>query len=294
MSRTADPRRTSCTTWSLLEPGDEVVMMAPNYMQTWGLARAFSGAVREWPLRERGGRWRPDVDELQSLLTPRTKLLIVCNPNNPTGAWLRRGDLDAICRRPGGTARGCSPTRSTEEPSCRGDETPSVWGRYERAVVTSGLSKAYGLPGLRIGWIAGPAAFVGGHVGSPRLHEHRARNGQRPSGRDRARARQARAHPGADARHPEREPPGALRLAVGAVRPVLVRSARGGRHRLRALPSASRLGRLDDQAARGEGRADRAGRPFRHGRVPPDRVRRPGPRAVRGAVSAGEHAVGRG
>ena len=41
-----------------------------------------------------------------------------------------------------------------------GRETPSMWGRYDRTIVTSGLSKAYGLPGLRIGWIVGPPTFV--------------------------------------------------------------------------------------------------------------------------------------
>jgi aspartate/methionine/tyrosine aminotransferase len=149
-----------CCTWSLLEPGDEVVMMAPNYMQTWGLARAFAGAVREWPLRERDGRWRPDLDELRSLLTPRTRLLLICNPNNPTGACFDQSILDAICReaeRHGTWVLSDEIYRGAE---LAGRETPSIWGRYERAIVTSGLSKAYGLPGLRIGWVVGPPSFV--------------------------------------------------------------------------------------------------------------------------------------
>jgi len=149
-----------CTTWSLLEPADEVVMMTPNYMQTWGLAHAFAGSVRSWPLRERDGRWRPDVDELRSLLTPKTKLLIICNPNNPTGACFDAATLDAICReaeRHGTWVLSDEIYRGAE---LSGGETPSVWGRYERALVTSGLSTAYGLPGLRIGWIVGPPAFV--------------------------------------------------------------------------------------------------------------------------------------
>jgi hypothetical protein len=149
-----------CTTWSLLEPGDDVVMMAPNYMQTWGLARAFAGTVRDWPLREVAGRWRPDIDELRTLLTPRTKLLLVCNPNNPTGACFDAPTLDAVCReaeRHGTWVLSDEIYRGAE---LSGDETPSVWGRYERAIVTSGLSKAYGLPGLRIGWVVGPRSFV--------------------------------------------------------------------------------------------------------------------------------------
>ncbi|HEY3383024.1 MAG TPA: aminotransferase class I/II-fold pyridoxal phosphate-dependent enzyme [Vicinamibacterales bacterium] len=149
-----------CSTWSLLEPGDEVVMMAPNYMQTWGLARAFAGTLREWPLREHDGKWRPDVDELATLLTPKTKLLLICNPNNPTGARFGAADLDAICRAASRHGTWVLSDEIYRGAELDGVETPSIWGRYERAFVTCGLSKAYGLPGLRIGWIVGPPAFV--------------------------------------------------------------------------------------------------------------------------------------
>src|SRR5207237_8891274 len=54
------------TTWNLVEPGDEVVLMVPNYMQTWGLARAFGGAIKEWPLTLEGSpRCRVDLDTLE-------------------------------------------------------------------------------------------------------------------------------------------------------------------------------------------------------------------------------------
>jgi hypothetical protein len=149
-----------CAMWSLLEPGEDVLMMAPNYMQTWGLARTFAGAVREWPLRERDGRWRPDVDELRSLLMPQTKLLVVCNPNNPTGACFDAATLEAICLEAARHGTWLLSDEIYRGAELAGDETPSVWGRYDRAIVTSGLSKAYGLPGLRIGWIAGPPWFV--------------------------------------------------------------------------------------------------------------------------------------
>jgi hypothetical protein len=149
-----------CCCWSLLEPGDEVVMMAPNYMQTWGLAQAFAGVAHRWPLREQSGRWVADVDELSTLLTPRTKLVLICNPNNPTGACLDGATLDAICRTAGRHGTWVLSDEIYRGAELSGPETPSIWGRYERAVVTSGLSKAYGLPGLRIGWVVGPPAFV--------------------------------------------------------------------------------------------------------------------------------------
>src|SRR5882672_266435 len=84
------------TTWNLVEPGDEVVLMVPNYMQTWGLARAFGGVIKEWPRVNAGGRWRVDVDALAGLVSSRTKLIVICNPNNPTGARIEAADLDGI------------------------------------------------------------------------------------------------------------------------------------------------------------------------------------------------------
>ncbi len=142
------------TTWNLLEPGDEVVMMVPNFMQASGLARAFGATVTEWPLL--AGPWRIDVDGLDRLISSRTKLIVICNPNNPTGARFEAADLDriaAIADRHGSWILSDEIYRGAERD---GRETPTMWGRSARVLVTSGLSKAYGLPGLRIGWIAGP------------------------------------------------------------------------------------------------------------------------------------------
>lgn len=150
------------TTWNLVEPGDEVVLMVPNYMQTWGLARSFGAVVREWPLvfDEGARRWRVDGDALDRLVTPRTKLIIVCNPSNPTGARVEAADLDRIAKaadRVGAWILSDEIYRGAERD---GRETPSMWGRSPRVIVTSGLSKAYGLPGLRIGWIVAPPSLV--------------------------------------------------------------------------------------------------------------------------------------
>jgi len=151
------------TTWRLVEPGDEVVMMVPNYMQTWGLARGFGGTIVEWPLvldERDGSRWRVDAAALERLVTARTRLIIICNPNNPTGARFESSDLDriaAVADRYGAWILADEIYRGAERD---GRETPTMWGRSDRVIVTSGLSKAYGLPGLRIGWIVGPPSFV--------------------------------------------------------------------------------------------------------------------------------------
>ena len=143
-------------TWHLVEPGDEVVMMTPNYMQTSGVARAFGASVRAWPLVHDGSRWTIDRAALERIVTPRTKLIVVCNPNNPTGARIEAADLDAVAAvaaRHGAWILSDEIYRGAERD---GRETPTMWGRYERVIVTSGLSKAYGLPGLRVGWIVAP------------------------------------------------------------------------------------------------------------------------------------------
>jgi aspartate/methionine/tyrosine aminotransferase len=148
----------------LVQPGDELVFMTPNYMQASGLARALGAEVRPWPLRLTGDgadvRWTADTDELRRLLTPRTRAILICNPNNPTGMRLDEPTLDEICRiasTVGAWVVGDEIYRGAER---QADDTPTVWGRYERAVVTSGLSKAYGLPGLRIGWIVAPPELI--------------------------------------------------------------------------------------------------------------------------------------
>lgn len=150
------------TTLNLIENGDEVVMLVPNYMQTWGLARAFGGTIREWPLIEdrAAGRWRVDLEALDGLVHARTKLIVICNPNNPTGARLTAAELDHIARvadRHGAWILSDEVYRGAE---IDGQETASMWGRSERAIITSGLSKAYGLPGLRIGWIVSQPKLV--------------------------------------------------------------------------------------------------------------------------------------
>jgi aspartate/methionine/tyrosine aminotransferase len=146
--------------WNLVEPGDEVVMMVPNYMQIWGLAHAFGATVKDWPLINDGARWRIDADALERAASPKTKLIIICNPNNPTGARFDAADLDriaAVAARHGSWVLADEIYRGAE---LDGRETATMWGRHDRVIVTSGLSKAYGLPGLRIGWVVGPPALA--------------------------------------------------------------------------------------------------------------------------------------
>lgn len=153
------------TLWGLLEKGDRAAVMLPTYMQSWGLARAYGGRADPYRLVERRGgirpRWELDVASLRRAVTKRTRLIMVTNPNNPTGAVLTSEEMDEIVR----AARGVGAWIVSDEvyrgaEIAGGELSPTFWGRYPRVLVTSGLSKAFGLPGLRIGWISGPPRTV--------------------------------------------------------------------------------------------------------------------------------------
>jgi hypothetical protein len=157
-SGSAEANYVNC--WRLIEPGDRVVIVAPTYMQTWGLSKNFGAVVHPIMLREQLG-WQPDLADVDAAITPGTRLVVVTNPNNPTGAMLSAEAMDRIASRAneaGAWLLADEVYRGAERVG--GDITPSFWGRGEKVIVVNGLSKAYGLPGLRIGWSVAPAAHV--------------------------------------------------------------------------------------------------------------------------------------
>lgn len=146
---------------TLLEPGDEIVMMVPNYMQIWGIAEEMGAVPKAFHLREDRG-WAPDLAELRELVNERTKMIAVCNPNNPTGATLtlaEQNEIVAIANTVGAWVYADEVYRGAE---LDGVESKSFLGLYDRAMVSGGLSKAYALPGLRLGWLAGPEETIAG------------------------------------------------------------------------------------------------------------------------------------
>ncbi len=137
---------------SLVQPGEHMVVMVPNYMQVWGLAKNRGVEVDTFGL-ERSREWSPDLDELEDRVKAGTRLIALCNPNNPTGSILTEAEMDRIVEIADSVGafilsdevyRGAE--RSTDT------ETPSFFGRYDRVVAVSSMSKAYGMPGLRLGW----------------------------------------------------------------------------------------------------------------------------------------------
>ncbi|MDE0364551.1 MAG: aminotransferase class I/II-fold pyridoxal phosphate-dependent enzyme [Gammaproteobacteria bacterium] len=144
---------------SLLDPGDEIVVFTPNYLQIWGWARALGVTVKTVAHKEELD-WAPDLDELKSLVTPKTRLVTICHPNNPTGMVLdpdAMAELVAVAADNGIYLHADEIYKGSE---LVGPEPPSFLDLYDRAIVTNGLSKAMALPGLRIGWLAGPAQDI--------------------------------------------------------------------------------------------------------------------------------------
>lgn len=144
---------------TLVSAGDEVVIVMPNYMQLHGLATALGARVREVWLREERG-WRIDLDALAAAVNGRTKVICVCTPNNPTGQALSRTEtlrVSEIAARHGAWIIADEVYRGAE---LDGVESASFSGTGERVIVTGGLSKVYGLPGLRVGWLVAPEARV--------------------------------------------------------------------------------------------------------------------------------------
>ncbi len=140
------------TIMTLLDDGDEMVYMVPNYLQIYGFARGLGVNVKTFPLHE-SLNWKPDIYELKSLVSEKTKMICVCNPNNPTGSVLPKETIHAI----GEIAQSVGAWILADEvyrgAELNREECNSFWDLgYERTIVNCGLSKAYGLPGLRLGW----------------------------------------------------------------------------------------------------------------------------------------------
>ncbi|MDH3254822.1 MAG: aminotransferase class I/II-fold pyridoxal phosphate-dependent enzyme [Acidobacteriota bacterium] len=144
---------------SQLREGDEFALEVPNYMQLWGVPRSLGAKVNRFHLRPDRG-WEPDWDEFEQAVNPRTRMVYVSNPNNPTGAVLGEESMRRIVERCDEMDAWLIADEVYLGAEIEADRTQSFWGMSDRVIVTSGLSKAYGIPGVRIGWIVGPEDLV--------------------------------------------------------------------------------------------------------------------------------------
>jgi aspartate/methionine/tyrosine aminotransferase len=145
--------------WHLTNAGARAAIVVPTYEQVPGLLDSFGGRIAPVPLLESEG-WQPDLGALGTALDRGARFVLVTNPNNPTGASLTDESANRIVElteRYGAWILADEVYAGAEIADRR---TPSFWGRHERVIVTNSLSKAYGLPGLRIGWVIAPPKVV--------------------------------------------------------------------------------------------------------------------------------------
>ncbi|SDX78340.1 Aspartate/methionine/tyrosine aminotransferase [Ruegeria halocynthiae] len=145
---------------TLLQPGDNVVCFRPTYEQISGNALNRGNEVRWVDLIE-ADSWAIDHDALSKAVDDKTRIIHVVNPNNPTGQVISDNDRAAIiaaAEHVGAWIVADEVYAGTER---EGDaETPSFWGSYDKVLIVNSMSKAYGLPGLRLGWLVGPDEII--------------------------------------------------------------------------------------------------------------------------------------
>ena len=139
--------------------GDRVVMMTPNYLSFNGVAEALGADVDYVPLLKKE-KWEWDLDCLNEVVSNKTKVISVCNPNNPTGSVLNLEQMLKIVEIAGRVGAYLLVDEVYIGAELGSKPTKSFLGMYEKTIVTSGLSKSYAHPGLRIGWIVSDKRFV--------------------------------------------------------------------------------------------------------------------------------------
>jgi aspartate/methionine/tyrosine aminotransferase len=145
---------------ALVSRDDHVVSVIPTYQQHYSIPASIGAEVSHLRLREQRG-FLPDLDELAKLATPRTRLIAINNPNNPTGALMDRAMLENIAS----IARRCDAWVLCDEVYRGTDQTgagttDSIADIYEKGISTAGMSKTFSLAGLRLGWVVAPRDFI--------------------------------------------------------------------------------------------------------------------------------------
>ncbi|MBU2944659.1 aminotransferase [Shimia thalassica] len=141
---------------TLVGRGDRVVSIVPTYQQHYAIPSSIGADVQKLVLEE-ANAFLPDMDDLRRLVVPGTKLITLTNPNNPTGALIERPMLEEIAEiaRSVGAYVLCDEVyRGTNQTGS--GMTEAMADIYEKGISTAGMSKAYSLAGLRLGWIVAP------------------------------------------------------------------------------------------------------------------------------------------
>ncbi|MEO6594404.1 MAG: pyridoxal phosphate-dependent aminotransferase, partial [Planctomycetota bacterium] len=145
----------------LLNPGDEILLPDPGFVMYRHLATLCGAKVRYYDVypREPGGRFGLDLEQIERLCGPRTKIVFINSPSNPTGGVLTRTEVEGVCR----IAESCGAFVVSDEIYdffCYADDYTSPVGFTERCIQLGGYSKTYGIPGWRMGYATGPASVL--------------------------------------------------------------------------------------------------------------------------------------
>lgn len=139
--------------YSLISPGDRVVSIMPTYQQLYSIPESYGADVQILHLSKENN-YLPDLEKLRRLVTPKTKMICINNPNNPTGALMSEQILREIVE----IARSADAWILCDEVyrhlSQEDGWCPSIVDLYEKGISVSSMSKVFSLAGLRLGWIA--------------------------------------------------------------------------------------------------------------------------------------------
>jgi len=145
---------------TLVNPGDRIISVLPTYQQHYSIPESYGADVQILSLREENA-FLPDLEELASLVNDNTKMIVLNNPNNPTGSLMDADFLLKIVE----IARSCDAYILCDEVYRGIDQsgdgtTVSIADLYEKGISTSSMSKAFSLAGLRLGWIVAPEEVI--------------------------------------------------------------------------------------------------------------------------------------
>lgn len=145
---------------TLIEPGERVVTVLPTYQVHYSVPESYGADVHYVPLREENN-FLPDLKELEEAAGEGTRLIVINNPNNPTGSLMDPGmlqEIAAIASRVGAYVLSDEVYRGINQ---EGDGfTTSIADIYDRGISTASMSKSFSLAGLRLGWITGPEEII--------------------------------------------------------------------------------------------------------------------------------------
>jgi len=143
----------------LVQEGDEVVVEFPNYQQLYSVPKFFGAKIIPWILREEK-EYVPDIEQLKELVSPRTKMIVINHPHNPTGSIIDNKALREICEIAQENGAYVLSDEVYLDLKLEGHTLDAACDVSSNAISVQSMSKSYGLPGSRIGWITASKEII--------------------------------------------------------------------------------------------------------------------------------------